>query len=568
LNEEIKPFKIYIGYDAREHAAYEVAKHSIEATSSIPVDIVPLKLRSLRKSGVYTRANDTLSSTEFTFTRFLIPHLNDYQDWALFIDCDFVALHDVADLVAEIKDQYAVMCAHHDYTPTEETKMDGQAQHQYPRKNWSSMMLINCGHPSNKVITPDVVNNETKTGAYFHRFSWLLDEEVGEVSHEWNWLVGWYKEPKDGTPKFLHYTEGGPWFKEYRNCEYNYEWYEVRNASLQNILEKKNSRIEKLESRVPTIDEVLLTDQKKNLIKTLFKSITDPNEYYYKDIQKEFSEMVKNEMGNKVAAIDSIGGVNYKNKGHEYDNFLSSFILGSGGYISNFDREANTDIDIALVIRGLGGGSQKAIKHCWETSRTFYAIDTGYMGNLKNKKWHRVTKNELQNTGPLIPRDSKRLDRIGYEWVPFTTGKKIMICPPSNKVMNLWGQPDPETWTEQVIEELKQYTDRPIEVRMKPTRSERVSNKSIEAALAEDVHCLITYNSIAATEALLNGKPAIALGPNAAQSLCNTSLSEVENLNILDKATMHRFACHLSYCQFIEDEMRDGTAWSIINESY
>ena len=568
MNAEIKPFKIYIGYDSREDIAYQVAKHSIEMTSSIPIDIVPLKLRSLRKSGVYTRANDKLASTEFTFTRFLIPYLNDYQDWALFIDCDFVAIHDIAKLVARIKDQYAVMCAHHDYTPTEETKMDGQVQHQYPRKNWSSMMLINCAHPSNKVITPDVVNDETKTGAYFHRFSWLKDSEVGQVSHEWNWLVGWYKEPKDGHPRFLHYTEGGPWFKEYRNCEYNYEWYEANNKYLQSVIEQTNNRIEKLNNKVPTIDEVLLTDQKKNLIKTLFKSITDPNEYYYKDIQKEFSEMVKNEMGNKVAAIDSVGGVNYQSKGYAYDTFLSSFILGSGGYISNFDREANTDTDIALVIRGLGGGSQKAIKHCWETGRTFYAIDTGYMGNLKNKKWHRVSKNGLQNTGPLISRDSKRLDRIGYEWVPFTTGKKIMICPPSDKVMNLWGQPDPKTWTEQVIEELKKYTDRPIEVRMKPTRSERVSNKSIEAALAEDVHCLITYNSIAATEALLNGKPAIALGPNAAQSLCNTSLSEVENLNILDKATMHRFACHLSYCQFIEDEMRDGTAWRIVNESH
>ena len=568
MNAEIKPFKIYIGYDSREDIAYQVAKHSIEMTSSIPIDIVPLKLKDLRKSGVYTRANDKLASTEFTFTRFLIPYLNDYQDWALFIDCDFVAIHDIAKLVARIKDQYAVMCAHHDYTPTEETKMDGQVQHQYPRKNWSSMMLINCAHPSNKVITPDVVNDETKTGAYFHRFSWLKDSEVGQVSHEWNWLVGWYKEPKDGHPRFLHYTEGGPWFKEYRNCEYNYEWYEANNKYLQSVIEQKNNRIEKLNNKIPTIDEVLLTDQKKNLIKTLFKSITDPNEYYYKDIQKEFSEMVKNEMGNKVAAIDSIGGVNYQSKGYAYDTFLSSFILGSGGYISNFDREANTDTDIALVIRGLGGGSQKAIKHCWETGRTFYAIDTGYMGNLKNKKWHRVSKNGLQNTGPLIPRDSKRLDRIGYEWVPFTTGKKIMICPPSDKVMNLWGQPDPKTWTEQVIEELKKYTDRPIEVRMKPTRSERVSNKSIEAALAEDVHCLITYNSIAATEALLNGKPAIALGPNAASAICNSSLSEVENLTIPDKYIMHRFACHLSYCQFIEDEMRDGTAWRIVNESH
>lgn len=568
MNEEIKPFKIYIGYDVREHAAYEVAKHSIEATSSIPVDIVPLKLRSLRKSGVYTRANDTLSSTEFTFTRFLIPHLNDYQDWALFIDCDFVALHDVADLVAEIKDQYAVMCAHHDYTPTEETKMDGQAQHQYPRKNWSSMMLINCGHPSNKVITPDVVNNETKTGAYFHRFSWLLDEEVGEVSHEWNWLVGWYKEPKDGTPKFLHYTEGGPWFKEYRNCEYNYEWYEVRNASLQSIIDTTKVKLEKVKNTNPTVDDLPITDQKKNLVKALFKKITDSKEYVYSNIHNEFDEMVKENMGNKVAAIDSVGGVNYKNKGHAYDSFLTSFILGSGGYISDFDREADTDKNIDLVIRGLGGGSQKAIKLCWKTGRTFYAIDTGYMGNFKNKMWHRVTKNELQNTGPLIDRDHTRLDRIGYQWVPFTPGRKIMICPPSNKVMNLWGQPDPEIWTQQVIDELKKYTDRPIEVRLKPTRSERVSSNKIEEALADDVHCLITYNSIAATESLLNGKPAIALGPNAASSICSNSLADVENLDIPSKDTMNQFARHLSYCQFVQDEFQDGTAWRIVNESH
>jgi hypothetical protein len=271
-------------------------------------------------------------------------------------------------------------------------------------------------------------------------------------------------------------------------------------------------------------------------------------------------------MGNKVAAIDSIGGVNYASKGYEYDNFLSSFILGSGGYISDWDKEKDTDA--VLVIRGLGGGSQKAIKHCWETGRDFYAIDTGYFGNQKNKRWHRVTKNALQNTGPIIPRDNDRVKLIGYEYKNFTPGRKILICPPSEKVMNLWSQPDPETWTENVIDTLKKYTDRPIEIRLKPTRSERISNKTIEQALDDDVYCLITYNSIAATEALMYGKPAIALGPNAASVLCNNSLDQIENLNIPSHDQIIAFVNHLSYCQFTEDEMRNGTAWRIVNESH
>ena len=108
--------------------------------------------------------------------------------------------------------------------------------------------------------------------------------------------------------------------------------------------------------------------------------------------------------------------------------------------------------------------------------------------------------------------------------------------------------------------------DRPIEVRLKPTRSERVTTMSIESALQDNVHCLITYNSIAATEAILSGKPAIALGPNAAQVICNTKLEEVERLHIPDRDEVEAFARHLSYCQFSVPEMQDGTAWRILNE--
>jgi hypothetical protein len=276
---------------------------------------------------------------------------------------------------------------------------------------------------------------------------------------------------------------------------------------------------------------------------------------------------IDSNMSNKVAAIDSEGGINYKSKELPYDQYLQNFILGSNGYISNWNNEQNTDTD--LVIRGLGGGSQKAIKHCWETGRTFYAIDTGYYGNTsKLKQWHRITKNNLQHLGPIVERSNDRLKQIiDYKYQKQIPGKKILICPPSEKVMNLFGQPDPETWTNQVVEQLKQYTDRPIEIRLKPSRSERTSTKSIEAALADDVYCLITYNSIAAIEALMNGKPAIALGLNAAQTICNVRLEDVEQLRFPSKDRMTAFMCHLSYAQFTKEEMKNGTAWRILNES-
>jgi hypothetical protein len=181
--------------------------------------------------------------------------------------------------------------------------------------------------------------------------------------------------------------------------------------------------------------------------------------------------------------------------------------------------------------------------------------------------YHRVTKNGLQHTGPIIERPFDRLADLKFQYKRWISGSKILICPPSEKVMSLWNQPDPETWTKQVIDELKKYTDRPIEVRLKPSRSERVTNKTIEQALADDVYCLVTYNSIAATEALLNGKPAIALGPNAATALCNDSLSQIENLKNPVKDEIMAFVAHLSYCQFTQKELQNGYAWKIVNES-
>jgi len=221
---------VYIGYDSREKIASDVCEHSLRHTTEEPIDIKYLKLPELKRSGVYTRETDALGSTEFTFSRFLIPHLQGYKGWALFCDCDFLWLDDVDKLLQQRDDKYAVMCVHHDYTPTDGSdKMDGKTQHLYPRKNWSSMVLWNCGHPSNQQVIPSMVNKET--GKFMHRFSWLKDEEIGEVSHEWNWLEGWYKEPKDGKPKAIHFTEGGPWFKGKQDVDYANLWIETANKT-------------------------------------------------------------------------------------------------------------------------------------------------------------------------------------------------------------------------------------------------------------------------------------------------------------------------------------------------
>ncbi len=221
--------KVFVGYDTREDIAYQVCKHSIISKQS-NADVRPLRQQELRDAGWYTRPIDKLASTEFTFTRFLIPELTNFKGWAVFMDCDMILTDDIGKLFEQADDKYAVMCVQHDYTPKAGVKMDGQKQTIYPRKNWSSVMLFNCGHPSNKQLTMDLVNNPDINGAYLHRFSWLDDSEVGELDHTWNYLVGVYDDIE--TPKLIHYTEGGPWFENYRNCEFADLW----KAELQDMM--------------------------------------------------------------------------------------------------------------------------------------------------------------------------------------------------------------------------------------------------------------------------------------------------------------------------------------------
>ena len=196
--------KVFVGYDPREDIAYQVCKHSI-LNKQPNADVRALKQQELRDAGWYNRPIDKLASTEFTFTRFLVPELANFKGWAVFMDCDMILTTDIKELFDQADDKYAVMCVQHDYTPKEGMKMDGQKQTIYPRKNWSSVVLFNCAHPSNARLTQDMVNDPELNGAYFHRFSWLKDEEIGELEHTWNYLVGVYDDIE--TPKLIHYTD-------------------------------------------------------------------------------------------------------------------------------------------------------------------------------------------------------------------------------------------------------------------------------------------------------------------------------------------------------------------------
>ena len=214
---------IYIGWDSREDIAYQVCEHSIRRrTRKNGFVVTPLKQNDLREQKLYWRERDKLSSTEFTLTRFLVPYLNNYKGWAVFCDCDMVWRVDPSELFNEIDDSKAVMVVKHEYNVEEGIKMDGQVQLPYPRKNWSSMMLWNCSHPKNQALDLEAVN--TASPSFLHRFEWLEDEDIGELDHCWNWLVGWYNNSNGVEPKILHYTEGGPWFEETRNCEFNLIW--------------------------------------------------------------------------------------------------------------------------------------------------------------------------------------------------------------------------------------------------------------------------------------------------------------------------------------------------------
>jgi lipopolysaccharide biosynthesis glycosyltransferase len=209
--------RVFIGYDTREAVAFSVLSHSIHARASKPVSITPVMLTEL--DGVFGRERNALQSTEFSFSRFLTPYLCGYEGWALFTDCDMLMLDDVAKLWTLRDDRFALQVVKHVHVPKEDTKFLGAVQTKYEKKNWSSVMLMNCAKCN--ALTPEYVNKAS--GLELHQFKWLAsDGLIGELPARWNHLVG-YDAPKP-DPGLVHFTIGGPYFEAYANCEYADEW--------------------------------------------------------------------------------------------------------------------------------------------------------------------------------------------------------------------------------------------------------------------------------------------------------------------------------------------------------
>ena len=203
---------VLVGWDPREPEAYQVCEHSLRSRSSIPVDVRPIVLDELRAAGLYTRSTehreqrlwDVISeapmSTEFAISRFFVPLLASdagrREGWVVFCDCDFLWLDDVANLLASADSTKALCCVQHQHEPLEAVKMDGQTQTRYARKNWSSLMLFNLGHPAHQRLTLEMLNGVP--GRDLHRFCWLSDDEIGALPPQWNWLEG--SSPVDDRP--------------------------------------------------------------------------------------------------------------------------------------------------------------------------------------------------------------------------------------------------------------------------------------------------------------------------------------------------------------------------------
>jgi lipopolysaccharide biosynthesis glycosyltransferase len=211
---------IFIGYDHREAIAYHVCANSIIRHSSKPVSLTPLALTTLQNY----EEKHTDGSNQFIYSRFLVPHLMNYTGWAIFMDGDMLVRDDIEKLWALRDETKAVQVVKHNYKTKLSEKYLGAKNEDYPRKNWTSVILWNCGHPANAVVTPEFI--QTATGAQVHRFTWLTDELIGELPIEWNWLPDEFGANQEA--KLLHYTLGTPSFYDFATTPMGDEWHRER----------------------------------------------------------------------------------------------------------------------------------------------------------------------------------------------------------------------------------------------------------------------------------------------------------------------------------------------------
>lgn len=239
---------VWIGYDSREELAYQVCRRSLLRRLGTGIEVHKLDVRRLMERGIYLRPThvredgrwiDELSirpgydgalSTWHANGRFLVPALVQ-EGWALFMDGDMLVRDNISRVFERLDPAMAVYCVKHAHEPSETTKKDGDVQTRYARKNWSSFVIFNCDHVSNKNM--HLLAN-TAPGRDLHAFCWLHDDQIGELDGKWNHLVGYSSMVEE--PAVVHFTSGLPNVPGYENCEYAEEWR--REAALVNLVKE------------------------------------------------------------------------------------------------------------------------------------------------------------------------------------------------------------------------------------------------------------------------------------------------------------------------------------------
>lgn len=211
--------RIIVGFDQKEAVAYHTFVQSVLEKASVPVSFTPLAASTLK--GFVNHHRD--GSNSFIYSRFLTPWIMKFESWAIFADGDMICNDDILKLWQLQDSNKAVLVVQHNYQTKCKVKYLGNKNENYPRKNWSSVILWNCKHPKNRILTPEFIAN--KSGSYLHRFQWLSDDEIGILPIEWNWLTTEY--PDNSDAKLLHYTLGTPCFKDYRNAPMSNVWHEI-----------------------------------------------------------------------------------------------------------------------------------------------------------------------------------------------------------------------------------------------------------------------------------------------------------------------------------------------------
>ena len=216
----MKPIPVFVGYDPREAIAYHVCANSIIRNASAPVAIIPVALN------LFTDYKETHgdNSNHFVYTRFLVPYLMDFRGRAIFIDGDMVVCGDVIELYESLQTAHDVAVVKHDYKTRMPVKYMGAPNEDYPRKNWSSVIVWDCQSYPNRRLTPDFVQKQP--GSFLHRFAWIDDDRIQALPTEWNWLPDELGE--NTQAKLLHYTLGTPCFREFADTTQAAEWHKER----------------------------------------------------------------------------------------------------------------------------------------------------------------------------------------------------------------------------------------------------------------------------------------------------------------------------------------------------